>query len=59
MKAKYVRGMIAGTMIGVGAATALTNSMSRGTKRKMKRTTKKIMNSAQDVMGGVMQMTKR
>lgn len=59
MMAKYVRGMIAGTMIGVGAAAAITNSMSRGTKRRMRRTSRRMMNSAQNIMGGVMQMTKR
>lgn len=56
---KYVSGMIAGTMIGVGAAAAITNSMSRGTKRRVRKTTRRMMNSAQDIMGGVMQMTKR
>lgn len=48
MKAKFVKGILVGSMIGIGAGAMLTNNMSRGTKRKIKRYSNRMKGSATD-----------
>jgi len=52
MKAKFVKGMMIGSMIGMSAAAVITSNMSRGTKRKIKRYSNVVKGSASDMFDG-------
>ncbi|WBW98690.1 hypothetical protein [Oceanirhabdus sp. W0125-5] len=54
MKAKFVKGMMVGSMIGMSAAAVVVSNMSRGTKRKIKRYTNVVRGSASDMFDGYM-----
>lgn len=51
MKAKFMKGIVLGSMIGVGAGAVISNNMSRGTKRKIKKYANKMKHTACDLYG--------
>ena len=44
------KGLIAGTLVGMGAGMLAASNMSNATKRRIKKSTKKMMNSAENIL---------
>lgn len=53
MHRKFISTMTAGAVIGIVAATMLMPNMDRNTKRRVKRTGKRVMNMAGDMYDNV------
>lgn len=48
------KALIAGTIVGMGAGVLAATNMSNSTKRRIKKSTKKLMNSAENILEDMM-----
>lgn len=49
MRAKFIKGMTTGAIIGAAAGMMLIPNMDRGTRRKIKRSTRTMRNTAENM----------
>lgn len=58
MKSKFVKGITAGAIIGTAVGMFVIPNLDRGTKRKLKRTSKVIKCMTDGICNNVIKMTK-
>lgn len=59
MSMKFIRGMAAGTLFGMAAGIMFVPSMSRTTRRKIRRANKYMLGTAEDIVGSMKDMVER